>query len=40
MNKDKKIFNKVQINNNKYCNLFSGQKLELYLVNNSQNKCN
>ncbi len=40
LNKEKEIFSQIKIDKKKYCNLFNGQKLVLYVSKNQINNCN
>ena len=40
LNKDKEIFSQIKIDKKKYCNLFNGEKLVLYVSKNQRNNCN
>ena len=40
LNKDQEIFSKIKIDKKKYCNLFNGEKLILYVSRDQKNNCN
>ena len=40
LNKDKELFSKIKINKTKYCNLFNGEKLILYVSRDLKHNCN
>ena len=40
LNKDKELFFKIKIDKIKYCNLFNGEKLILYISRDLKNNCN
>ena len=40
LNKDQEIFSKIKIDKTKYCNLFNGEKLILYVSKDQKNNCN
>ena len=40
LNKDKEIFSQIAIDKKKYCKLFNGEKLILYVSRNQENNCN
>ena len=40
LNKDKEIFSQIKIDKKKYCNLFNGEELVLYVSKNQRNNCN
>ena len=39
LNKDKEIFSQIKIDQKKYCNLFNGEKLILYVSRDQENNC-
>ena len=40
LNKDKEIFSQIKIDKKKYCNLFNGEQLVLYITRNKTKNCN
>ena len=40
LNKNKEIFSQIKIDKTKYCNLFNGKKLTLYVSRDQKNNCN
>ena len=40
LNKNKEIFSQIKIDKTKYCNLFNGKKLTLYVTRDQKNNCN
>ena len=39
LNKDKEIFSQIEIDKKKYCKLFNGEKLILYVSRDQENNC-